>query len=46
MDWAIPKHQRNYIKFCVTNEFKCAMTFEMFTVALGESIMSRTQVQF
>ncbi|KAA2237134.1 helix-turn-helix domain-containing protein, partial [Solihabitans fulvus] len=37
--------QRNCIKFCVKNEIKCARTFEMLTVAFGESTMSRTQVQ-
>lgn len=33
------------IKFCIKNEIKCARTFEMLTVAFGESTMSRTQVQ-
>ena len=37
--------QRNCIKFCVKNEIKFARTFEMSTVAFGESTMSRTQVQ-
>ena len=36
---------RNFIKFCVKNEIKCARTFEMLTMAFGESTMSRTQVQ-
>ena len=27
--------QRNRIKFCLKNEIKCVMTFEMWTVALG-----------
>ena len=35
---------RNFIKFCVKNDIKCAMTFEMLTVAFGESTMSRPQV--
>ena len=34
------------LSFCVKNEIKCARTFEMLTVAFGESTMSRTQVQF
>ena len=38
-------HQRNCIKFCVKTEIKCANTFEMLTVASGESTMSRKQVQ-
>ena len=33
------------VKFCVKNSIKCARTFEMLTVAFGESTMSRTQVQ-
>ena len=33
------------IKFCIKNEIKCERTFEMLTVAFGESTMSRTQVQ-
>ena len=37
--------RRNCIKFYVKNEIKCAKTFEMLTVASGESTMSRTQVQ-
>ena len=38
--------QRNcIIKFCVKNKIKFARTFKMFTVAFGESTMSRTQVQ-
>ena len=37
--------QENRIKFCVKNEIKYATTFEMLTVAFGESTMSRTQVQ-
>ena len=37
--------QRNYIKFCVKNEIKCKRTFEILTLAFGESTMSRTQVQ-
>ena len=37
--------QRTCIKFCVKNEIKCARTFEMLTVAFGESTLSRTQVQ-
>ena len=36
----------NCIKFCVKNEIKCARTFEILTVAFGESTISRTQVQF
>ena len=36
--------QRNCIKFGVKNEIKCAKTFEILTVAFGESTMSRTQV--
>ena len=36
---------RNYIKFRVKNEIKCAKTFQMLTVAFGESTMSRTQIQ-
>ena len=35
----------NCIKFCVKNEIKCARTFEILTVAFGESTISRTQVQ-
>ena len=35
----------NFIKFCVKNEIKFTRTFEMFTVAFGVSIMSRTQIQ-
>ena len=37
--------QRNYIQFSVKNDIKCARTFEMLTVAFGETTMSRTQVQ-
>ena len=37
--------QRICFKFCVKNEIKCAKTFEMLTVAFGESTMSRTQAQ-
>ena len=37
--------QRNCLKFRVTNEIKCARTFEMLTVVFDESAMSRTQVQ-
>ena len=39
--------QSNCIKFVVKNEINCARTFEMLTVAFGESTtrMSRTQVQ-
>ena len=37
--------QRNCIKFCIQNEIKYARICEMLTVALGESTMSRTQVQ-
>ena len=33
------------IKFCVKNEMKCAWTFEMLTVAFGESTISRIPVQ-
>ena len=36
--------KKNYIKFCVKNEIKCAWTFEVLTVAFGESTMGRTQV--
>ena len=36
--------QRNCIKLHVKNEIKCARTFEMLTVAFGESPVSRTQV--
>ena len=39
------RDQRNCIKFCVKNEIKYARTFEMLTLALDESTMSRTQVQ-
>ena len=35
----------NCIKLCVKNEIKCARAFEMLSVAFGEPIMSRTQVQ-
>ena len=35
---------KNCIKFCVKNEYKCARTFEMLTVAFDKSAMSRTQV--
>ena len=31
--------------FCVKNDIKCAWTFEMLTVAFGESTMSRIQAQ-
>ena len=34
--------QRNCIKFYAKNEIKCTITFEMLTVAFGESTMSRT----
>ena len=34
------------LSFVKKNEIKCARTFEMLTMALGESSMSRTQVQF
>ena len=37
--------QRNCIKFWVKNLTKYAWTFEMLTVTLVESIMSRTQVK-
>ena len=37
--------QRNCIKFCIKNEIKCVRTFQMLTVAFGESTMSITQVQ-
>ena len=37
--------QRNCIKFCVNIETKWERTFEMLTVAFGEFIMSRMQVQ-
>ena len=37
--------QRKCIKFCVKNEIKCARTFEMLTVAFGESSARITQVQ-
>ena len=33
------------VLLCVKNEIKCAKTFEMLTVAFGDSTMSRTQVQ-
>ena len=33
------------IKFCVKNLIKCSRTFEMLTVAFGESTMNSTQVQ-
>ena len=37
--------QKNCIKFCVKkNEIKCEGTFELLTVAFGESTMSKTQV--
>ena len=36
---------KNYIQFCLKNEIKCARTFEMLTVAFGESTISRTRVQ-
>ena len=37
--------QRNFIKFCVKNETKCARAFEILTKANDESSMRRTQVQ-
>ena len=37
--------QGNCIKFCAKNYIKYARTFEMLTVAFGESTMNRTQVQ-
>ena len=37
--------QRNCIKFCIKNGFKCAKTCEMLTVTFGEPTMSRPQVQ-
>ena len=44
--FTIPRNgSRNCIKFCIKTEIKCAKTFEMLTVAFGESTMSRTQVQ-
>ena len=38
-------NERNCIKFCLKNETKCVMTFEILTVAFGEFTMSRTPVQ-
>ena len=35
----------NCIKFCVKKETKCVKIFEMLTVSIGESTISRTQVQ-
>ena len=37
--------KRNCIMFCVNNDIKYARTFEIVTVAFGESIVSRTQLQ-
>ena len=37
--------QKLCIKFCVKNKFKCARTFEMLTVALGVSTITRTQIK-
>ena len=37
--------ERNRIKYCVKKEIRCARTFEMLTLAFGESTMSRIQVQ-
>ena len=37
--------QGNCIKFCVKNEIKYVRTFDILTVAFGESTISRTQVQ-
>ena len=34
-------HQRNFMKFYVKNEIKYAKTFEMLTLAFGESIVKR-----
>ena len=39
------KDERNCIKFCVQNKIKCGRTFEIMTVAFGNSTMSRKQVQ-
>ena len=39
-------NQRNCIKVCVKSEIKCTTTFEILTMAFGESTISRTQVQF
>ena len=36
---------RNFIKFCVKNEIKCARILEMLSVAFGKSTISRIQVQ-
>ena len=37
--------QKNCITFCVKNEIKCSITFDMLAATFGESTMSRTQVQ-
>ncbi|UYV66906.1 hypothetical protein LAZ67_4003283 [Cordylochernes scorpioides] len=36
--------QRTCIKFCVTNEIKCADAFRMLTVAYGEATLDRSNV--
>ena len=38
-------YQSNCIMFCVKNANKFARTFEILTMAFGESTLSRTQVQ-